>query len=274
MLINEVMYYKKDYYKKSEIESILSILPNGKELDSVTVADITLNDDTINSIVNSFILSATISENLLSHNELIIPVAAYDEENDIIDQHEISALLKAMQSFGIALDGDSSEDYMGVVTPQSFEDGSGNIDADKVTIVTNSIIMRATITSKVDSDSSSHIYVDVLNAISEIKYNTSNVIYILTAEEIKNLLVAFNTLSSSADFTIQLSIDTLADMDEADVNTILDSSIMHNMVNDLMAIYLVGTIEVEVYDIKTSDPETTIFQLTSEEITSFLRNFI
>ncbi len=239
------------FYKQLEVESLIGFMKHCNigtsedfSADSIVVTREVIDSFVVaeNNTANSYILVATITANLLAKSEFLLPQSCYNAEDGIIKLNEIRALLLAMCE-GVPGMKYSTFDPM-TVTPASIE----NID-----ILTASIIMKANITSCIYNDSpdcegefiSGVVSVDRNLSISaSYEENNNAFIYILTADEIKNIINAFKILNPDS-FTLDISYQNLISVCEIEngnlvvdnIYTVLKSSLMHFIISDFISAY-------------------------------------
>ena len=216
-------------YKKSELIAIKALLNhlNVTEISDLNSANkIKLNNNTISDITSSYILMATVSENIISTNgTFTIPASTYDDENDLIKANDLGALLKAIATFG---EGSLNNFKADNLTPKSLTN---------VTTIVESTIMRANITKNIKNDDKP-IYVadDAQYAVKDTDIApTPNSITILTESEIANIIEAFKVITDGDSFEAKtLSVSGLKSMSDDDRNKVLKSNVMINIVSEIV----------------------------------------
>ena len=198
--------------------------------------DLSLTDTKIDALCSSIILSATISDKIVNNDAVIVPISSIDSSITsikVINKEELSLLLKSV------LNG------LGVSDVEGFDSENITIpDSEKLDILTDSIIMRATITKNIKATNSSDDELDLYieNNVSYVE-KTNNLngldILVLSQNEIINIVNSIKIINgnSSDKFEIEISIEALLLIDEADVDTALKSSMVHLLIADFLAEY-------------------------------------
>ena len=163
-----------------------------------------------NSVLNSIIMRATLSKNIMDNTNIITPSSVVDTYG-IISKSELDAFLDAIiTGFGI---NDLSSIDSSTVSPANIKDN------DKVA---SSVIMRATITSKVEADGATNIYVADTLCSTDTNYNTDATILVLSKKEVNALL---EVLSSGTEFKVSITAEQIAAMNYTDIVKYMSSNI-------------------------------------------------
>ena len=213
-------------------------------IETFAVSQIKLNDDTIKyivgdeSIAGSWILRATISNNIITNDTFIVPTSTYDSSNSVLKDTDLKDLLMALKSFGEgSLNGFDAEN----IAPKDIYD----VDA-----LAKSTVMRANITKNIKNDNKS-VYAEydyVLNTSDYLSKDTDlneNSIAILTKNETINLINAFNKLTGGSDLDANVNFDTLKNIKVEDQVEILKSNVMLFILSDIILSYNISSISYE-----------------------------
>ena len=248
------------FYKEDELQAIQNFMIEANIADmsnsGFNISKIKLEEDTedpvthevhtgsISYILNSYILMATISKNLLDNATLTIPAAAYDETGDLITFGDLQDLLIAMASIGPnVLEGFDAA----TLTP------NGLTSVDKIVA---SSIMRANITKNI-TNGSKDVYVGIDKEEDEsakyaerVKDIDNNYITILTATELNNIIEAFKLLTDGDTFDANVSFAKLMTITIENQKKILKSNVMLHVLSDIILTAAIGEVRYDNLRIK------------------------
>ena len=248
--------------------------------------DLSLSDSSINALCSSAILRATISDKVINNAAVITPQATIDssiESVKTINSTELNALLNAV------LNG------LGVTNVEEFDTDSISIPtSDKLDILTNSSIMRATISKNIKaSDGTNPLTLYVENNslyVEKAKSANNSDILVLTKEEIINIVNAIKIINgeSSSEFDIELSIEVLVgimELDSTKIDTALQSSMVHLLVANFLTDYYESTPALQylysytpqsynVYNINTIENTQAYSTMSKDDIKGLLNKLV
>lgn len=210
-------------YKLSELQSIqdMMIECNVANFSSFEASNIKLNDATITSITNSYILMGTVSKNVKDNNNIILPESSYDDTDDLIVKADLTDLLNAIATFG---EYSLSSFNANSITPNAIT----NIDT-----VAKSKIMRANITRNIkNADNPIFVSNDPEFAVRDTDL-LENDITVLTEKEIKNLVSAFSILTGGTSFEAEIDFARLVALTSNEQRTILESNVVLHIVSEI-----------------------------------------
>ena len=250
-------------YKESEIDAILELLGDLSgsddfdiktfDLEKVKNIIFHLDSQTGEYVVNSYISIATITMELEKASAIYIPLSVYDTKNKVVKEDEFLQLLDSMSSAGFSLSlefSDEGEKFM--------ENFVNNIDE-----ISKSEILRATISKKININISSgddELDIDIAVENSDLYrvidnrvdgVSNSESFYYLSIDEFKHFFEAINILTQDGGFEISMNYDAVYlvakhntyDKDgKITGNTIIDSSLMCTIVNDMLSVKAFDTI--------------------------------
>ena len=271
---NSINKIKEESEMKAMLNAIITICSG-----SVNAGvDLELSDSKIEILCSSDILRATISDKVINNSAVIVPNNKIDTEftsKKVIVKDELDLLLKAV------LNG------LGVSDVEGFNSDSIAIpESSKLDILTNSEIMRATITKNVKASNSSgtalELYVENNSNYVEksVDHNNTNIL-VLSKNEIVSIVDAIKIINgdSSTKFEIEISIEALLLISDTDVDTALQSSMVHLLIADFLADYNSNTMygiysytptQYSVYNISSIELNDTYETMSVETIKSFL----
>ncbi|MCM1131294.1 MAG: hypothetical protein NC310_00960 [Roseburia sp.] len=190
--------------------------------------NIELTDLKVNSILKSEILQLAISEKFITVDDLVIPRVVIKEvltlQNEIkekIDANELSSFFDALFS---TTDGSISTNGFGLhnlCLPTTL------IDAN---IMTKSIIVSATLSSKIMAEDSVLCVIDEMNTTYEYQGLTTSEKYI-NQEELSNLLIAL-TVGMGLNDSTNLSLNDISvPIEETQKEALINSEIIRAMIS-------------------------------------------
>lgn len=209
VLITETSYQKlKDFAEMSNlIDAIISL--SGGSLSSTI--NLTLNEEVIQMICSSLILRATITDSLMTNENVVIPDktevidnTVLDEAVRVIDETELNHFLYAIYQ-GLGVESVDSFVIADLQIPY------GQTKEERTTALTSSWIMRATITENVkSSEETLPLYVenhaDFVEASVDISQRS---ILILSEQEIAALIDSIGYINQGTTFEIEVSFEKL-----------------------------------------------------------------
>lgn len=270
---NTITKIKEESEMKAILNAIITICSG-----SVNVGvDLELSDSKIEVLCSSDILRATISDKVINNSAVIVPNNKIDTKftsKKVIVKDELDLLLKAV------LNG------LGVSDVEGFSSNSIAIpESSKLDILTNSEIMRATITKNVkasDGTNALELYVENNSnyVIKSVDHKNANIL-VLSKNEIINIVNAIKIINgdSSTKFEIEISIEALLLISDTDVDTALQSSMVHLLIADFLAdynsnamygIYSYTPTQYSVYNISSIELNDAYETMSVETIKNFL----
>lgn len=232
------------FYLEGELEMIQEFMEesNVSDISNLSVSQIVLTEESISFIMNSYILKATISKNIIENENVIVPVKSYWENEELLAFGDLQDLLNALAAMGSgSLNGFNASTL-------SLSEATAHLDD-----ITSSYILRANITKNV-KNGSDPIYVSdevdledkplyavmdkvlEVNEYGEVKNDTAS-ITILTKAEIINLINAIEILTygtTDDTFNASVSFTTLLGITTEKQDTILKSNVMRFIVSDVI----------------------------------------
>lgn len=197
-------------------------------------------------VLNSYLLNAIFTKNLNDNELIVIPKSIINDNT--IDNKEIEVLFRALSSLGVK----TLADFIDI-----------KIISD-LSLLTRSLIMRASITKNIN-DLNEKIYVESELVSKDIDYN-GNDILILSEREI---LALGNCLSTNFEINIDLFYlyNHIYELD-----LLLESSIMHILISDILASFIEVNFKVNVYNLSNPSGLISYNILTKEDIEHFFGN--
>ena len=253
-------YNEGDYIIQNEmdnlIDGLITLFGTGT-IDGIDL-DISLDSSKINAIYNSNILNATISKQLASNENIVIPSRVLKEATTIneITNNEVKAFLTSVTS-GLGI-----SDPINSINSSHVKLPSGDLD-----LFVESDIMRATVTKNVKATGDDPLFVEnsteyceKTNAVDETN------ILVLSKAEVKALINAIKVLNTSDAYEINLSISTLSGLDEASLNTLLESNIIRIYVTTILvnAHITLESTNVDAYELGSTLDETANVQIADK----------
>ena len=253
-------YNEGDYIIQNEmdnlIDGLITLFGTGT-IDGIDL-DISLDSSKIDAIYNSNILNATISKQLASNVEIVIPSRVLKEATTIneITNNEVKAFLTSVTS-GLGISGTIND-----ISSSDVKLPSGDLD-----LFVESDIMRATVTKNVKATGDDPLFVEnsteyceKTNAVDETN------ILVLSKAEVKALINAIKVLNTSDAYEINLSISTLSGLNEASLNTLLESNIIRIYVTTILvnAHISLETTNVDAYELGSTLDETANVQIADK----------
>ena len=251
LIANESTYYdvSKTYYliEKNEFKAFVAGI---KDLEIDLTNDnflslVTIDSNKILSITSSKILSRIVSDNIISNSDIYVPNTVVT--NDQINANELKLFLTAVnEGLGItSINIDTSN-----IKPSSI------ISKDDFLA---SMIMRATVTSLVDSDET-NIYIDTNDVIITSRYNYSYNIYVLSIDELSYLL---DIIGDEESFELNVTISDIMSYSDDDIIMVLKSSIFRIKISKIIIDNGYNTLMVNTSSITLSTGDTYNFNATS-----------
>ena len=263
--ISDGEYNEGDYIIQNEmdnlIDGLITLFGTGT-IDSINL-EISLDSSKIDAIYNSNILNASISKQLASNVEIVIPSRVLKEATTIneITNNEVKAFLTSVTS------GLEISDPINSINSSVVKLPSGDLDE-----FVESDIMRATVTKNVKATGDDPLFVEniteyceKIEAVDESNVDESNIL-VLSKAEVKALINAIKVLNTSDAYEINLSISTLSGLNEASLNTLLESNIIRIYVTTILvnAHITLETTNVDAYELGSTLDETANVQIADK----------
>ena len=202
--------------------------------------DFELNSLIIEDVSKSVILRATVSDKIINNNVIVSVVGVKDNtisDYDVITEEELSAFLTAItDGFGMSNVDLTSFTASDLKLPEKDDE---DLD-DKLNILAASVLMRATITSKMElKNSSTSIDYEIKAISSDVQTMLQFDILlggapIIKADELVKTMKAIVYLTDGGTVTAELDINTLANLSESDLNVILSSNIFRIVTDEII----------------------------------------
>lgn len=229
---NNIFNNSNPFVKEIEITSILNVLKESgiNTISNVDLTNIKLNDTTINNILDSYILKRTITKHIKDEENVIIPYSIYDtlettdESDDLIEEVELKACLLAI---GNGMEGVN-------VSTIDFENiKPSDLKSENYGLISKSVIIRANISANTTAKDSTYMYVlNNSSYVSQDKDINSNTIYILSEDEILNMLNAISILNLKDSFEIVITQELIVSSTIEDLIELLKSNVVKCVLSD------------------------------------------
>lgn len=231
---------------RNEMDYILSALIELGVTDMSSTINLKLDSEIIEDVSKSIILRATISEKIVDNSALVYIADVVDytvtgTPKDVIKEAELAAFLTAItDGFGMSNTDLASFTAADLILPAKTDD---NLDA-KLNVLADSVIMRATITDKIELSDSHSVDYDIKaissNAETKLQTNT-NVVVVLKKEELVNTMKGIVYLTNGGSVSAQLDINTLANLSSTELDVILNSSMFRVLTDEIIYAYVSDT---------------------------------
>ena len=214
------------YYSVTEVNELIGLMMDlGASFGSFTLDSLVINDNLIARAKASMIINATITDKLIKTPSLLLPedkIELIDPLAPTIEATELENLLRAIGS----LSGMS----LGSLNISSLKPSS--ITNTNISFITNSAIMRANITANIKG---AGVKMTVSTAEASIvnKYNSTDRMYVLSANELEAAIAAIKLLNPDT-FTIKLDLNTIKAIKKTDIYTMFDSSLMATILSQFI----------------------------------------
>ncbi len=228
--ISDGEYNEGDYIIQNEMDNLidgLNTLFGTGTIDSINL-NISLDSSKIDAIYNSNILNATISKQLASNENIIIPSRVLKEKTTIneITNNEVKAFLKSVTS-GLGISG-----LINDIKSEDITLPNGDLD-----LFVESDIMRATVTKNVKATGTDSLYVQKNSDYCEnlVSIDKTTNILVLSKEEVKALINSIKIINgSNSKYEISFDILFLSGKSDEDLNTLLESNIIRIYVTTIL----------------------------------------
>lgn len=181
----------------------------------------TINDNSA-LLADSYVIRSTISKELLSTNDVTIPVGSID--NNVTDYNLLTK--DELKKFFAAID------TMGIEDISNINASSLNVNKEKTATLAASDVMRATITKNVKVNNSA-VYA-LRSDVDVTKDAKGNDILVLNQAQVTNMINSLNVLAPNGSINVQLNLSTLSTLDEQDLDTLLSSDSIRLEVSKLI----------------------------------------
>ena len=216
-LDEEISEVNKEALTKEEVDSLIStmisLFGENRKINDLPVNDLTIStlNDSVDELIGSYVLKATITDNLKdkeNDNTIVIPSVSYDEY-DILTNNEISSLFGSLDIiFGTTrISAMSSFANINISTIASDQ----NID-----VLTSSYVIRSTISKEL-------LDVDAVTVPKEAIDNDISDCKVLTKSELKSFFKAIDTMGISN--ISNIDANSLS-VDENDTGKLVASDVM------------------------------------------------
>ena len=198
----------------------------------------TINDNS-EVLADSYVIRGTISKELLSTNDVTIPVGSID--NNVTDYNLLTK--DELKKFFAAID------TMGIEDISNINASSLNVNKEKTATLSASDVMRATITKNVKVNNSA-VYA-LRSDVDVTKDAKGNDILVLNQAQVTNMINSLNVLAPNGSINVQLNLTTLSTLDEQDLDTLLSSDSIRLEVSKLILAInpIIEHSKVDVYEL-------------------------
>ena len=198
----------------------------------------TINDNS-EVLADSYVIRGTISKELLSTNDVTIPVGSIDNnvtDYDLLTKDELKKFFAAI-------------DTMGIEDISNINASSLNVNKDKTATLAASDVMRATITKNVKVNNNA-VYA-LRSDVDVTKDAKGNDILVLNQAQVTNMINSLNVLAPNGSINVQLNLTTLSTLDGQDLDTLLSSSSIRLEVSKLILAInpIIEHSKVDVYEL-------------------------
>lgn len=263
-LVNLISVVGKDEDVSGEYKLSLS-----DEIDTDSISS-----DKIQFMTDSLIARARISKTIIANNNVVVPNSLITttetnvagENISIIEKTEFNSLLTALSKLDV--EKANSENTAKLPVEGDYDD------------IVASVIMRATITSKIkiSSDGSSDSNVYMLNSDINSDYYTNDNVLVLSEDELINIFKALKAVNgdSSSDLELTLDLETIAGWDDDVKDTVLDSNTVRIYISQMLQDEAVTSIIAGKYTLAgKTQPEASsenVYISTTVEETTVINN--
>ncbi len=278
-------------YRETEVQTIINLLSGDKDVGSFELESASAIKENLigkDGQINSYLLAASLTENLISKEALAVPERAVSFADGIIISSELASLLDAFTAlYGDAPIGNWNAEIEKAPSPEQYG------------AVLDSVIIRATLTRTVCSENAGALYVSALSVSIEnrvIKDETlgslvvvpSEEVSVISGEQMQAVFDALNMLGVDGGFRLpRVTAETLGQlsaMPESELNTYLNCDVLRYRVSDAIEAltrvssdymeWWVANAELEsVVDIASPFDAHLKSALSVEKVKEFLRNF-
>ena len=237
-----------NYISKNELYALFDILSENNELliSNLNNGNFTSIDESkIEAFKASNIVRYKISNSL--PNDIIIPDDSFETDSNtkkLIINNDYKDLLDALVALKL---NDSTSINVNNIT--------NDFDAVKAETVAKSIIVRATITDKLEITSNEIKLYYKMDDINSSHMANGTQIQILTELETKNILIGITKMGIESGVSIDINLDTIKNYNEDDLNVILNSNTLRYIISQIISstpstenkekVYLKNNINVE-----------------------------
>ena len=198
----------------------------------------TINDNS-EVLADSYVIRGTISKELLSTNDVTIPVGSIDNnvtDYDLLTKDELKKFFAAI-------------DTMGIEDISNINASSLNVNKEKTATLAASDVMRATITKNVKVNNNA-VYA-LRSDVDVTKDAKGNDILVLNQAQVTNMINSLNVLAPNGSINVQLNLTTLSTLDEQDLDTLLSSNSIRLEVSKLILAInpIIEHSKVDVYEL-------------------------
>ena len=198
----------------------------------------TINDNS-EVLADSYVIRGTISKELLSTNDVTIPVGSIDNnvtDYDLLTKDELKKFFAAI-------------DTMGIEDISNINASSLNVNKEKTATLAASDVMRATITKNVKVNNNA-VYA-LRSDVDVTKDAKGNDILVLNQAQVTNMINSLNVLAPNGSINVQLNLTTLSTLDGQDLDTLLSSNSIRLEVSKLILAInpIIEHSKVDVYEL-------------------------
>ena len=207
-----------NFFKEIEIVSLKTLMKecNVTNFDSFGMNNLKINDTTLGTIDTSYIIRSTISHYVIE-KDVKVPYDSYEfGDVNLVKAQDLKDCLTAIDGSGLdlhTLDVDA-------LKPTDITDTDS---------LTNSIILRATISEQVKASGTNKLYTTESEAITDYQNNT---LHVLSKAEIMNLIAGIEVFGDS--FTITINFAVIASLTIEKQYTLMKSNILAFLVSDIL----------------------------------------
>ena len=207
-----------NFFKEIEIVSLRKLMKecNVTDFDSFGMNNLKINDTTLGTIDTSYIIRTTISHYVIE-KDVKVPYDSYEfDDVNLVKAQDLKDCLTAIDGSGLdlhTLDVDN-------LKPTDITDTDS---------LTNSIILRATISEQVKASGTNKLYTTESEAITDYQNNT---LHVLSKAEIMNLIAGIKVFGDS--FTITINFAVIASLTIEKQYTLMKSNILAFLVSNIL----------------------------------------
>ena len=223
-----------------EMTHILNALIKLGVTDVTASISISLNSNIITEVSTSDILRATVTDKILANNVIVYVTNVKDAtitDKTVITSEEMTAFLTAItDGFGMSDVEINSFTSADLALPAKADP---DLD-DKLDILASSVIMRATITSKLELQNNSYEDYDIytLEDNADVYYNKNNdQVVSLKKIELVNTMKGVVYLTDGGTVQAQFSLATLAGLSDSELQIVLASGMFRIVTDALLDTY-------------------------------------
>ncbi len=300
MLSDHVKAYEKrnggnlkefSVYREIEVQTLMNLLGEDKEvgafeLESASAIKANLADE--NGRIKSYLLAASLTENLIGKESLAVPESVVGFADGIIAPNELNALLDAFTAlYGDEPLGSWNAEFERVPTPEQYEK------------VLGSVVIRATLTRTVCTENSGELLVSASSVnienrvikdsvLGSLALSPTERVSVVAKEQLQAVLDVLNVFGKDGSFALprvtSQTVNELSGMSDGDLNIYLKCDVLRfrvsGVIKDMVAYnptwneWWRDSVRFEqVVNIANQSREPSKEVLSAEKIKEFIRYF-